>query len=171
MRCLAGCVLSSVIGGKILTGGDLEERISLAFLTFICVVSEVLAAVFFFVGGRSCQQGSERFSSPSDFPCQLSSFSSFRPRGFSDKVGLNQPIMREVLGKLMRSAESDVLTESVTEDSADDYQITRKQLAKRAKKVLKRLKSRVGSKTVNQRVIKSKANAVVASLAKVSRPK
>ena len=78
--------------------------------------------------------------------------------------------MREVLRKLMRSAESDVLTESVTEDSADDYQITRKQLVKRAKKVLKRLKSRVGSKTVNQRVIKSKANAVVASLAKVSRP-
>ena len=36
------------------------------------------------------------------------------------KVGLNQPIMREVLEKLMSSFESDVLTESVTEDSADD---------------------------------------------------
>ena len=29
------------------------------------------------------------------------------------KVGLNQPIMSEVLGKLMSSTESDVLTESV----------------------------------------------------------
>ena len=36
------------------------------------------------------------------------------------KVGLNQPIMREVLEKLMSSVESDVLTESVTEDSAND---------------------------------------------------
>ena len=41
------------------------------------------------------------------------------------KVGLNQPIMREVLEKLMSSVESDVLTESATEDSADDQQITR----------------------------------------------
>ena len=32
------------------------------------------------------------------------------------KVGLNQPIMREVLEKIMNSVESDVLTESVTED-------------------------------------------------------
>ena len=46
--------------------------------------------------------------------------------------------MREVLGKLMRSAESDVLTKSVKEDSADDYQITRKQPVKGAKKGLKR---------------------------------
>ena len=36
------------------------------------------------------------------------------------KVGLNQPTMREVLEKIMNSMESDVLTESVTEDSADD---------------------------------------------------
>ena len=36
------------------------------------------------------------------------------------KVGLNQPIMREVLEKMMSSMESDVLTESVTEASADD---------------------------------------------------
>ena len=35
------------------------------------------------------------------------------------KVGLNQPIMREVLEKRVNSMESDVLTESVTEDSAD----------------------------------------------------
>ena len=82
MRCLAGCVFSSVkvIVGKILTGGGLEESISLASLTSIWIVSEVLAAVFFFVGGRSCHQGSERFSSLSDVPCHLSSFSSFRPR-------------------------------------------------------------------------------------------
>ena len=37
-------------------------------------------------------------------------------------VGFSQPLMRAVLGKLMSSAESDVLIEPVTEDSADDYQ-------------------------------------------------
>ena len=37
------------------------------------------------------------------------------------KVRLNQPIMREFLEKLMNSTEPDDLTESVTEDSADDY--------------------------------------------------
>ena len=37
------------------------------------------------------------------------------------KVGLNQPIMREVLGKRISSVECDVLTESVMEDSADDH--------------------------------------------------
>ena len=42
------------------------------------------------------------------------------------KVGLSQPIMREVLEKLMSSVESDVLTESVTEDRTDDQEITRK---------------------------------------------
>ena len=42
------------------------------------------------------------------------------------KVGLNQPIMREVLGKLLSSVESDVLTESVSEDSADENQVVRK---------------------------------------------
>ena len=50
------------------------------------------------------------------------------------KVGLNQRIMREVLEKLTGSVESDVLTESVTEDSADDQQITRKLPVRRAKK-------------------------------------
>ena len=54
------------------------------------------------------------------------------------KVLLNQPIMREVLEKLMSSVESDVLTESVTEDSADDQQITRKLPVRRAKKGLNR---------------------------------
>ena len=86
------------------------------------------------------------------------------------KVGLNQPIMRDVLEKLMSSVESDVLAESVTEDSADDQQITRKLPVSRAKKGLKRLKGKIGSKTVNQKVVKSKASAVVASLARAARP-
>ena len=42
------------------------------------------------------------------------------------RVGLNQPIMREVLEKIVNSMESDVLTESVTEDSADDQQVAKK---------------------------------------------
>ena len=50
------------------------------------------------------------------------------------KVGFNQPIMREVLEKIMNSVESDVLTESVTEDNGDDHQITRKLPVRRAKK-------------------------------------
>ena len=86
------------------------------------------------------------------------------------KVGLNQPIMREVLEKLMSSVESDVLTESVTEDSANDQQITRKLPIRRAKTGLKRLKGKTGSKTVNQKVVKSKASAVVTSLARLARP-
>ena len=68
------------------------------------------------------------------------------------KVGLNQPIMREVLEKIMKSVESDVLTESVTEDSADDQLPVR-----RAKKGLKRLKGNTGSRAVNQKAVKSKA--------------
>ena len=86
------------------------------------------------------------------------------------KVGLNQPIMREVLGKLMSSTESDVLTESILEDSANENQVVIKLPVRRAKKGLKRLKGRTGSKKVNQKVVKSKANAVVASLAKVACP-
>ena len=85
------------------------------------------------------------------------------------KVGLNQPIMREVLEKIMNSVESDVLNESVTEDSADDLQITRKLPVRRAKKGLKRLKGKTGSRAVNQKVVKSKASTVVASLAGVAR--
>ena len=61
------------------------------------------------------------------------------------KVGLSKPIMREVLENLMSSVESDVLTESVTEDSANQ-QITRKLPFKRAKKGLKRLKGKTGSR-------------------------
>ena len=85
------------------------------------------------------------------------------------KVGLNQPIMREVPEKLMSSVESDLLTESVTKNSADDQQTTRKLPVRRAKKGLKRLKGKTGSKTVNQKVVKSKASAVVASLARIAR--
>ena len=78
------------------------------------------------------------------------------------KVGLNQPIMRDVLGKLMSSAESDVQTESVSEDSVDEHQIMRKLPVRRAKKGLKRLMGRTESKIMNQKVVKSKANAKVA---------
>ena len=79
------------------------------------------------------------------------------------KVGLNQHIMREVLEKIMNSIESDVLTESVTEDSADDQQDTNKLPVRQARKGLKRLKGKTGSRAVNQRVVKSKTSAVVAS--------
>ena len=84
------------------------------------------------------------------------------------KVGLNQPIRREVLEKIVNSVESDVLTESVTEDSADDQQITRKLPIRRAKKGLKRLKGKTGSRAVNRKVVRSKASTVVASLAGVA---
>ena len=85
------------------------------------------------------------------------------------KVGLNQPIMGEVLEKIVNSMESDVLTESVTEESADDQQVTKKLPVRRAKKGLKRLKGKTGSRAVNQRVVKSKANTVVASLISAGR--
>ena len=65
--------------------------------------------------------------------------------------------------------ESDVLTESVTEDSADDQQVTKKLTVRRARKGLKRLKGKTGSRAVNQRVVKSKASAVVASLTSAGR--
>ena len=63
---------------------------------------------------------------------------------------------------------SDVLTESVTEDSADDQQITRKLPVRRAKKWLKRLKGKTVSRAVNQKVVKSKASTMVASLTGVA---
>ena len=66
--------------------------------------------------------------------------------------------------------ESDVLTESVSEDSAAENQVVRKLPVRRATKGLKRLKGRIGSKSVNQKAVKSKASAIVASLAKVARP-
>ena len=85
------------------------------------------------------------------------------------KVGLNQPIMREVLEKIVNSMESDVLTESVTEDSADDQQVAKKLPVRRVRKGLKRLKGKTGSRAVNPRVVKSKASAVVASLTSAGR--
>ena len=72
------------------------------------------------------------------------------------KLGLNQHIIRGVLEKLTSSTESDVLTESVMEDSADDHQTTKRHSIRRAKKGLKRLRSRAGSKTVNQKSDKVK---------------
>ena len=50
--------------------------------------------------------------------------------------------MREVLEKIMNSVESDVLTESVTEDSADDQQITRKLPVRRVKKSAEAVKGK-----------------------------
>ena len=85
------------------------------------------------------------------------------------KVGLNQSIMREVLEKIVNSMESDVLTESVTEDSADDQQVTKKLPVRRARKGLKRLKVKTGSRAGHPRVVKSKASAVVASLTSAGR--
>ena len=85
------------------------------------------------------------------------------------KVGLNQPIMREVLEKIVNSRELDVLTESVTEDSADDQQVAKKLPVRRARKGLKRLKGKTGSRAVNPRVVTSKASAVVASLTSAGR--
>ena len=85
------------------------------------------------------------------------------------KVGLNQTIMREVLQKIVNSMESDVLTESVTEDSADDQQVTKKLPVRRARKGLKRLKGKTGSRAVNPRVVKSKSSTVVASLMSAGR--
>ena len=77
------------------------------------------------------------------------------------RVGLNQPIMREVLEKLMGLTESDGLTETVMEDIADENPITKRQPVKRAKKGLKRLKGKPGSKTVSSKVKKSKASAAL----------
>ena len=85
------------------------------------------------------------------------------------KVGLNQPIMREVLEKIVSSMESDVLTESVTEDSADDQHVAKKLPVRRARKGLKRLKGKTGSRAMNPRVVKSRASAVVTSLTSAGR--
>ena len=77
--------------------------------------------------------------------------------------------MREVLEKIMNSIESDVLTESVTEDSADDQQVTKKLPVRQARKGLKRLKGKTGSRAVNPRVVKSKTSSVAASLTSTGR--
>ena len=51
-----------------------------------------------------------------------------------------------------------------------DTQITRKITVRGAKKGLKRLKGKTESKTVNRKVVKSKASSVVASLARAAQP-
>ena len=93
------------------------------------------------------------------------------------KFGLNQPIMREVIEKMMESTKSDDLTESVTAESAEESQIMRDQPNKRTRKglrkyksMVRKLKNRVNDKVTNPKVVKSKAATVVMSLAKVSRP-
>ena len=77
----------------------------------------------------------------------------------------------------MEPAESDGLTKSVTEESAEESPVVQDQPVRKIMKGLKKynsmvrkLKSRVNEKRVNPKVVKSKATAVVMSLAKVSRP-
>ena len=89
------------------------------------------------------------------------------------RVGLNQPIMREVIEKMVESTECDGLTE----DSAEESPIMRDQPIRRAKKglrkyksMVRKLKERVNDKVTNPKVVKSKAATVVISLAKVYRP-
>ena len=54
------------------------------------------------------------------------------------RVGLNQPIMHEVIEKLVESTESISLTESVTEESAEESTIMRDQPIRRTKKGLRK---------------------------------
>ena len=84
------------------------------------------------------------------------------------RVGLNQPIMRELLEKMMEPTESDGMTDSVTEISLKESTVVRDQPVKRTKKGLKKyktivrkLKSRVKDKTINPKDVKSKAATVV----------
>ena len=93
------------------------------------------------------------------------------------RVGLSQPIMRELKEKMVESTESDGLTESVTEESAERSPIMRDQRIRRTKKglrkyksVVRKLKEKVNDKLINPKVVRSKAATVVRSLAKVSRP-
>ena len=89
------------------------------------------------------------------------------------KMGPNQTITLEVSEKMMELIESDGLTESVTEESAEDSPITKNQPMKIAKKglwkyklMLRKLKSKVNNKGTNSNVIQSRAAAVVTSLTK-----
>ena len=84
------------------------------------------------------------------------------------RVGLNQPIMLEVIEKMVESTESDGLTESVTEESAEESPIMRDQSNRRTKKGRRKYKSMVRKK-LKKRVVRSKAATVVMSIAKVSR--
>ena len=89
------------------------------------------------------------------------------------RVGLNQPIMREVIEKMMESTEPGGLTESVTEKSAEESPIMRDQPVRRAEKGLRKYISMVrklSDKVTIPEVVKSKCATVVMSLAKVYRP-
>ena len=59
------------------------------------------------------------------------------------RVVLNQPIMRKVKEKLMESTESDGLSESVTEESAEESPIMRGRSVRRARKGLRKYNSMV----------------------------
>ena len=59
------------------------------------------------------------------------------------RVGLNQPIMRETIENMVDSTESDGLTESFTEESAEERPIKRDQPIRRTKEGLKKYKSMV----------------------------
>ena len=76
-----------------------------------------------------------------------------------NKSGLDLGALERDLLEYQFSEDDD--DESVTEDKVDDHQTTKRQPIRRAKKGLKRLRSRAGSKTVNQKVIKTKMNAAV----------
>ena len=92
------------------------------------------------------------------------------------KLILNQPIMSEIFKNTIKPAESDGLTESATEESAKKSSTVQDEPVKGAKKRLRnyksmarKLKCKVKDKVTNSKVVKSKATAVVMSLAKVSR--
>ena len=68
------------------------------------------------------------------------------------RVGLNQPIKREVIGKMMEFTESDGLTESVTDESAEESPIMRGRHVRRARKGLRKYKSRVRKLKENREV-------------------
>ena len=81
----------------------------------------------------------------------------------------NQPFMREVLEKMMESTESDGLTESVTEESAEPGCVRtackkNQDGVKKYKYMVTKLKSRLKDKVTNPKVVTSKAAAVVISL-------
>ena len=90
---------------------------------------------------------------------------------------LNQPFKREVLGKMTEPTESDNLTESITEESAEESPVMRDQLVKRAmeglrkyKFMARKLERRVNDNVTNPKVVKTKAAAVVTSLTGKFRP-
>ena len=68
------------------------------------------------------------------------------------RVGLNQPIKREVIGKMMEFTESDGLTESVTDEGAEESPIMQGRHVRRARKGLRKYKSRVRKLKENREV-------------------